>query len=182
MQINLTQIKCSILYLFAVPPDNKARCIQPLALTFSLLISFAEFAAGKPSHEVHPPAFRHNDIPPEMSMAGSDVQWYVIAMRPERDPEAILQDTFNEAARNKTAGALIKFISRNPGHPLADKARKLLETGNYAPARKTAAEFVDSKIVKFDAARRAGPAALKQFIADYPDHPLAREARRLLGQ
>jgi hypothetical protein len=104
----------------------------------------------------------------------------VIAMRPERDPEAIVQDAFDEAVRNRSAGGLIKFISRNPEHPLAERARQLLKTGKYAPARKTATEFFDSKIVEFDAARRAGPEALKAYIAKYPDHPLSKEARRLL--
>ena len=103
-------------------------------------------------------------------------------MRPERDKEAILLDTFNEAARSGGAGALIKFISRNPDHPLADKARRLLEGGGYAPARKTPSDFVDSKIVAFDAARRAGPDALRTFIAKFPDHPLAAEARRMLSK
>jgi hypothetical protein len=84
----------------------------------------------------------------------SEQEWMIMAMRPERDPEAVLQDVFDEAVRNHTAGALIKFISRNPNHPLADKARRLLETGKYAPARQTATEFFDSKIVEFDAARR----------------------------
>jgi hypothetical protein len=110
----------------------------------------------------------------------SEQEWIIMAMRPERDPEVVLKDVFDEAVRNHTAGALIKFISRNPNHPLADKARRLLETGNYAPARQTATEFFDSKIVEFDAARRAGPAALRDFISKYPDHPLAGEARRLL--
>jgi hypothetical protein len=108
--------------------------------------------------------------------------WYLLAMRPERDIEAITLDSFNEAVRSGSAGALIKFISRNPDHPLADKARRMLEEGNYPPARKTPSEWVDSKIVEFDAARRAGPDALKEFIARHPGHPLAAEARRLLAK
>ena len=108
--------------------------------------------------------------------------WYLLVMRPERDIEAILLDTFNEAARSGSAGALIKFISRNPDHPLADKARRLLEQGSYPPARKSPTEWVDSKIVDFDAARREGPDALKAFIARHPGHPLADEARRLLSK
>jgi hypothetical protein len=122
-------------------------------------------------------------------MAGSDIPvaetarpGYLVAMRPERDIEAILQDTFDEAVRSGTAAALIKFISRNPDHPLADKARRLLEAGSYAPARKTPTDWVDSKIVEFDAARRAGPDALNAFIARHPDHPLAAEARRILSK
>ena len=103
-------------------------------------------------------------------------------MRPERDIEAILLDTFNEAVRSGSAGALIKFISRNPEHPLADKARQLLKDGDYPPARRTPTEWVDSIIVEFDAARRAGHGALKEFIARHPGHPLAAEARRLLTE
>lgn len=108
--------------------------------------------------------------------------WYLLSMRPERDIEAITLDTFNEAVRSGSAGALIKFISRNPDHPLADKARQMLDEGNFPPARKTPDAWVDSKIVEFDAARRQGPDALKAFIARHPGHALADEARRLLSK
>jgi hypothetical protein len=108
--------------------------------------------------------------------------WQLVAMRPERDIEAIILDTFNEAVRSGNAGALIKFISRHPQHALADKARQLLVDGHYPPARKTQSDWVDSKIADFDTARREGPDALKAFIAKYPDHPLAAEARRMLSK
>lgn len=115
-------------------------------------------------------------------IADTPNQQYTVGMRPERDREAILLDTFNEAVRSGAAGALIKFISRNPDHALADKARRMLEEGSYPPARRTQTDFVDSKIVEFDAARRAGPDALKAFIAKHPGHPLAAEARRMLSK
>jgi hypothetical protein len=107
---------------------------------------------------------------------------YNLAMRPERDIEAILQDTFDEAVRSGTAGALVKFIWHNPNHPLAEKARRLLEEGSYPPVRKTPSDWVDSKIVEFDAARRSGPDALRAFIAKHPGHPLAAEAQRMLSK
>jgi hypothetical protein len=118
----------------------------------------------------------------QMPIAEATRPGYLVAMRPERDIEAILQDAFDEAVRSGSAAALIKFISRNPDHSLADKARQLLEEGSYPPARKTPTDWVDSKIVEFDAARRAGPDALKAFIARHPGHPLAAEARRMLSK
>ena len=127
-----------------------------------------------------PPLRKHviTDIP----VADKAIPFYRLAMRPERDIEAIIVDTFDDAVRSGTAGALIRFISRHPDHGLADKARQLLEEGSYPPARKTQADWVDSKIVAFDAARRAGPDALRAFISKYPDHPLAAEARRMLSK
>ena len=117
---------------------------------------------------------------PGVLIENAESEEYLVAMRPERDIEDILKDTFDEAARSGSAGALLKFISRHPDHPLAEKARRMLEEGDYPPARKTATDWVDSKIVEFDAARRSGPAALRAFIAKHPDHPLADEARRML--
>lgn len=138
-------------------------------------------AAGKDGEQAEIPGLE------SLSVAGGPIveaapSWYLTAMRPERDIEAITLDTFNEAVRSGSAGALIKFIARNPDHPLAEKARQLLEEGNYPPARKTPSEWVDSKIEEFDAARRAGAGALKEFIARHPNHPLAAEARRLLSK
>lgn len=149
-----------------------------------VVLGFQQSALGATGREGgQPPGLAPKSRPAEGApIAPSGPSWHILAMRPERDIEAILLDTFNEAVRSGSAGALLKFISRNPDHPLADKARQLLERGNYPPARKTQSEWVDSKIVEFDAARRAGPDALKAFIARHPSHPLAAEARRLLSK
>ena len=152
------------------------------ALAFTVAIFFAVPAATGVSGEAPDIVAAPETASSNVTIADALHPQYEVAMRPERDIEAILLDTFNEAVRGGTAGALIKFISRNPEHPLADKARRLLEEGNYPPARKTQSDWVDSKIVDFDAARRGGPDALKAFIAKHPGHPLAAEARRLLSE
>ena len=159
------------------------RAMRALVLALTTLVVQHSASGATGSSGDQPDAFGSRMLP----VAGTPIverapTWYLLAMRPERDIEAIILDTFNEAARSGSAGALIKFISRHPDHPLADKARRMLEEGNYPPARKTPSEWVDSKIVEFDAARRAGPDALKTFIAKHPGHPLAAEARRLLSE
>jgi hypothetical protein len=157
-----------------------------LGLTFAILVaqSGASGASGATGTSAENRGMLGLRPPPiaNAPIVGAAPTWYLLAMRPERDIEAITLDTFNEAVRSGSAGALIKFISRHPDHPLAEKARRMLEEGNYPPARKTPTEWVDSKVVEFDAARRAGPDALKEFIARYPGHPLAAEARRLLAR
>jgi hypothetical protein len=161
-----------------------ARAARRLCAGFAFAIAFMFYAPANAAATGEAPVtlpLRKHDIT-DIPVADTASPLYRLAMRPERDIEVILQDTFDEAVRSGTAGALIKFISRNPDHALADKARQMLEEGSYPPARKTQADWVDSKIVAFDAARRAGPDALRAFIAKHPDHPLAAEARRLLSK
>jgi hypothetical protein len=150
-----------------------------LGFTSAITMTLATSSAASESRES---LDSRQSVISDIPIAETEDSEYLIAMRPERNIEAILQDTFNEAVRSGTASALIKFIWHNPDHPLADKARRMLEEHSYPPARKTQSDWVDSKIVEFDAARRSGPDALREFIARYPDHPLAAEARRMLSK
>lgn len=115
------------------------------------------------------------------AIANPRQSFYVVAMEPERDADAILLDTLNEAIRSGNAGLLIKFIAKHPDHILAEKARQLLKDGNYPLATKTPTNGVDSKYVEFDKARRRGPDGLRGFIRAHPDHPLAKEAERMMA-
>ncbi len=175
---------CAFNFLYRLCRAHKAHFTLGICQRFAfagLLIFAAPAISATPDETADALPFRRNSAA-DMPVANDVSPAYFIAMRPERDIEAILLDTFNEAVRSGSAGALIKFISRNPEHPLADKARQLLKDGDYPPARRTPSEWVDSKIVEFDAARRDGTSALKEFIAKHPGHPLAAEARRLLSE
>lgn len=102
------------------------------------------------------------------------------------DPGVVLADLYARTLAEESAAALVLFIARYPDAPLAEaararlKARALpdpappggLEGGNF-PAGPDGAVYAE-----FDAARRAGPAALDAFARRHPGHPLAAEAAR----
>jgi hypothetical protein len=98
------------------------------------------------------------------------------AARP-MDPQVVLADLYARTLAEDSSGALILFIARYPDDPLADGARRRLRlrTGpDPVPFRGPD----DQLLSEFDAARRAGPAALDAFAARHPGHPLAAEAQR----
>jgi hypothetical protein len=93
-------------------------------------------------------------------------------------PEAGVTREFELRAGEGTREALILFIVRHPDHPLADRARAMLRgvplAGTPSP---DAAVFAD-----YSRALDSGTAAaLRDFAARHPAHPLAAEARRQAG-
>ena len=98
-------------------------------------------------------------------------------MVPPRDPALAEAEEFALAREEGSNGALILFIARAPRSALAETARRMLrERGAPDPAPPAGPN--GAIIAEFDAARLAGPPALRAFAARYPGHPLAEEARR----
>jgi hypothetical protein len=93
---------------------------------------------------------------------------------------------FDEAAAASTSAALILFLAREPDSPYRDEARALLDARRTPDPPGTAAAVApaDAGIIEaFDAARLAGSAtAWERFLAAHGTHPLAAEARRLMGR
>jgi hypothetical protein len=103
-------------------------------------------------------------------------------MPPEQNYDAIMTREFRSAVQANSSRALIRFIARHPNHPLAEQARRLL-SGRQSVEPPLAGDPDADVIVAFDAARRSGDAAaLLAFAARYSGHPLAEEARRMIGR
>ena len=96
-------------------------------------------------------------------------------MPPARDPALAVAEEFALAEDAGTSAALILFIARHPGTAAAAAARDRLAI-RAAPDPAPPPGPDGAIIAAFDAARRAGPAALRAFAARYPGHPLAAEA------
>ena len=109
----------------------------------------------------------------------------------EQMPPRLLNDAqsdrmaFDQAVAAGSNAALIMFLARNPAssHAAAARAQLALRRTADASAVTGAVAGTDVSIVAaFDAARLSGdPAALIAFVAQYGNHPLAAEARRLSG-
>ena len=93
------------------------------------------------------------------------------------DPKVVLANLYARSLAEDSSAGLILFIARYPDDPLAEDARRRLRL--RADPDPTPFEGPDGRLIAdFDAARRAGPAALDAFAARNPGHPLAVEARR----
>jgi hypothetical protein len=94
-----------------------------------------------------------------------------------RDPQVVLETLYARTVAEDSGAGLILFIARYPDDPLAEDARRRLRL--RADPDPASPAGPDGRLVaEFDAARRAGPAALDAFAARNPGHPLAAEARR----
>jgi hypothetical protein len=90
-----------------------------------------------------------------------------------------MEEEFDAAVREGTSSALIRFIARHPGHPLADRARNLLSGRDELDMSVSPTDPDADVYAAFDRARRKNTAAaFSNFIALHPNHPLAAEARR----
>ena len=96
---------------------------------------------------------------------------------PPLDPRVVLADLYARTLAEDSGAGLILFIARYPDDPLAEDARRRLRL-RAAPDPIPPAGPDGRLIAEYDAARRAGPAALDAFAARHPGHPLAAEARR----
>lgn len=99
-------------------------------------------------------------------------------MPPEQDYDAVIRKELRDAQRFGSAG-LIRFIARNPDHPLANEARHLL--AEHTEAMRPIPGDSDADVARaFDTARRSNSAeALAAFAGRYRGHPLAAEALRM---
>lgn len=94
-----------------------------------------------------------------------------------RDPQVVLEEHYSQTVAEDSGAGLILFIARYPDDPLAEDARRRLRL-RVDPDPAPPAGPDGRLIADFDAARRAGPAALDAFAARSPGHPLAAEALR----
>ena len=100
---------------------------------------------------------------------------------PPPDYDRVMEEEFDTAMREGTNSALIRFIARHPDHPLADRARSLLSGRDGLDTGVSPTDPDADIYAAFDRARRENTiAAFRNFIASYPHHPLAAEARRQL--
>ena len=99
------------------------------------------------------------------------------SMPPRRDPAMATREEFALAEADGSNGALILFIARAPETAEAEVARTMLRGRNH-PDTAPMPGPDGTIITDFDAARLAGPAALRAFVARYTGHPLALEAAR----
>jgi hypothetical protein len=96
---------------------------------------------------------------------------------PPLDPQVVLADLYARTLAEDSDAALILFIARYPDDPLAEDARRRLRL--RAGPDPVSFGGPDGRLIsEFDAARRAGPAALDAFAARHPGHPLAAEAQQ----
>lgn len=143
--------------------------LYPALMTPTVSISVAGSLAGEiaPHLESHRPAGR------EILMAGD--------MEPPPDYEAVMAKEFRSAVKKGTSAALIRFISRHPEHPLADRARSLLAGRHEPDARPASGPDADIHAAFDEARRRDTAEAYAAFIAEHANHPLAAEARRRIS-
>jgi outer membrane murein-binding lipoprotein Lpp len=97
---------------------------------------------------------------------------------PRRDPAAAVAEELAAAVDDGSNGALILFIARHPGEPLAAEARRRL-AARPRPDPVPPGGSDGRIIAEFDAARLEGTEALRAFAAANPGHPLAAEAQAL---
>lgn len=97
------------------------------------------------------------------------------------DSEAVMAKEFRASEAEGTREGLIRFIARHPDHPLADKARALLDSRPDLPVSRPGSKDPDADIYAgFDRARKLNtPDAYDAFIRRYGPHPLTLEAQKL---
>jgi len=100
---------------------------------------------------------------------------------PPADYEAVLRAEFRNAQAEGTREALIRFLARHSGHPLARQALATLQGAEGDALKTSFTDATDARVyAAFDRAlRRNDVAGYDAFLARYANHPLAAEARRL---
>jgi hypothetical protein len=97
------------------------------------------------------------------------------ALPPPRDPKVAVAEELAAAQAEGSNRRLILFIARHPRSAEAATARLAL-AARSAPDPRPGAGPDAAIAAAFDAARLAGGAALANFAARHPGHPLAAEA------
>jgi hypothetical protein len=97
------------------------------------------------------------------------------ALPPARDPSVAIAEELAAALADGSNRRLVLFIARHPRSAQAGTARRML-AARAAPDSGPGVGPDAAIAAEFDAARLAGAAALRDFAARHPGHPLAAEA------